>query len=269
MGEYCRHRPQLSTRGANGIDLTNWTKTNSRETLMTPHNHAKPGDYAEAVLLPGDPLRAKWIAETFFENARQVNAVRNCLGFTGTWQGRPISVQATGMGQPSLSIYVHELINTYGVKTLIRVGTCGGLNAKVKVRDLVLAQAATTDSAIVKDRFGPYNFAPIADFGLLRAAAAKAEAKNMRVHAGNMLSSDIFYHIDGFAGYDKLPAHGVIGVEMEAAALYTLAARFDVRALTICTMTDCLITHQEISADERQTSLKDMVAVALDVAVGL
>lgn len=236
---------------------------------MTPHNHAKPGDYAEAVLLPGDPLRAKWIAETFFENPRLVNSVRNCLGFTGTWQGRPVSVQASGMGQPSLSIYVHELINTYGVKTLIRVGTCGGLNAKVKVRDLVLAQAATTDSAIVKDRFGPYNFAPIADFGLLRAAAEKAEAKGLPFHAGNMLSSDIFYHADGFAGYDKLPTHGVIGVEMEAAALYTLAARFDVKALTICTMTDCLITHQEISADERQTSLKDMVAVALDVAVGL
>lgn len=236
---------------------------------MTPHNHAKVGDYAEAVLLPGDPLRAKWIAETFFENPRQVNAVRNCLGFTGTWQGRPISVQATGMGQPSLAIYVHELINVYGVKTLIRVGTCGGLNTKVKVRDLVLAQAASTDSSIVRERFAPYNFAPIADFGLLRAAAAKAESKGMRFHAGNMLSSDIFYHADGFAGYGALPAHGVIGVEMEAAALYTLAARFDVRALTICTMTDCLITKDEISADERQTSLKDMMAVALDVAVGL
>ncbi len=236
---------------------------------MTPHNHAKVGDYAEAVLLPGDPLRAKWIAETFFENPRQVNAVRNCLGFTGTWQDRPISVQATGMGQPSLAIYVHELINVYGVKTLIRVGTCGGLNTKVKVRDLVLAQAASTDSSIVRERFAPYNFAPIADFGLLRAAAAKAESKGMRVHAGNMLSSDIFYHADGFAGYGALPAHGVIGVEMEAAALYTLAARFDVRALTICTMTDCLITKDEISADERQTSLKDMMAVALDVAVGL
>lgn len=236
---------------------------------MTPHNHAKVGDYAEAVLLPGDPLRAKWIAETFFENPHQVNAVRNCLGFTGTWQGRPISVQATGMGQPSLAIYVHELINVYGVKTLIRVGTCGGLNTKVKVRDLVLAQAASTDSSIVRERFAPYNFAPIADFGLLRAAAAKAESKGMRFHAGNMLSSDIFYHADGFAGYGALPAHGVIGVEMEAAALYTLAARFDVRALTICTMTDCLITKDEISADERQTSLKDMMAVALDVAVGL
>ena len=234
---------------------------------MTPHNHASKGDYAEAVLLPGDPLRAKWIAETFFENPKLVNSVRNCLGYTGTWKGKPVSVQASGMGQPSLAIYVHELINVYGAKTLIRVGTCGGLNAKVKVRDLVLAQGASTDRSIVKGRFGAFNYAPLADFGLLRSAAEKAEAAGMRYHAGNMLSSDIFYHADGMAGYDKLPDHGVIGVEMEAAALYTLAARFGVRALTICTMTDCLITHEEIDANERQTSLREMVTVALDVAV--
>jgi purine-nucleoside phosphorylase len=234
---------------------------------MTPHNHAKPGDYAEAVLLPGDPLRAKWIAETFFDNPRLVNSVRNCLGYTGTWKGKPVSVQASGMGQPSLSIYVHELINVYGVKSVIRVGTCGGLNAKVKVRDLILAQAASTDSAIVKDRFGPYNFAPMADFGLLRSAADKADERSLRYHAGNMLSSDIFYHANGFEGYDKLPAHGVLGVEMEAAALYTLAARFDVRALTICTMTDCILTGEELSADERQSSLRDMVELSLDVAI--
>ena len=235
--------------------------------LKTPHNHAKPGDYAEAVLLPGDPLRAKWIAETFFEAPRLVNSVRNCLGYTGSWKGRPVSVQASGMGQPSLGIYVHELINVYGVQSLIRVGTCGGLNAKVKVRDVILAQGATTDSAIVKGRFGPYNFAPIADFGLLRSAADKADAKGLKFHAGNMLSSDIFYHQDGFAGYHTLPEHGVIGVEMEAATLYTLAARFGVKALTICTMTDCLVTHEEISAEERQSSLSEMVELALDVAV--
>jgi purine-nucleoside phosphorylase len=234
---------------------------------MTPHNHAKPGDYADAVLLPGDPLRAKWIAETFFESPRLVNSVRNCLGYTGTWKGKPVSVQASGMGQPSLSIYVHELINTYGTKTLIRVGTCGGLNAKVKVRDIVLAQGASTDSSIVKGRFGAFNFAPIADFGLLRSAADKADAAGLRYHAGNMLSSDIFYHENGFKGYDKLPAHGVLGVEMEAAALYTLAARFDVKALTICTMTDCLITKEEIDAEARQSSLREMVELALDVAV--
>jgi purine-nucleoside phosphorylase len=237
---------------------------------MTPHNEAKPGDYAEAVLLPGDPLRAKWIAENFLSDAKQVNGVRNCLGFTGTWAGKRVSVQASGMGQPSLSIYVHELINVYGLKSLIRVGTCGGLNAKVKVRDLIIAQGATTDSTIVKDGFTPFNFAPLADFGLLRAAVDGAEAKGMRAHVGNMLSSDIFYHVEpGLAGYGRLPSHGVLGVEMEAAALYTLAARFGVRALAICTMTDCLITHEEISAQDRQTSLKDMVSLALDVAVGV
>ena len=234
---------------------------------MTPHNHAKQGDYAEAVLLPGDPLRAKWIAETFFDNPILVNSVRNCLGYTGTWKGKPVSVQASGMGQPSLAIYVHELINIYGVTSIIRVGTCGGLDARVKVRDLILAQGASTDSAIVKGRFGAFNFAPIADFGLLRSAADKAEAAGLRFHAGNIVSSDIFYHADGIAGYDPLPAHGVLGVEMEAAVLYTLAARFGIKALAICTMTDCLSTHEEISADERQSSLRDMVELALDVAV--
>lgn len=236
---------------------------------MTPHNHAKPGDYAESVLLPGDPLRAKWVAENFLEDARQVNSVRNCLGFTGRWKGKPVSVQATGMGQPSLSIYVHELINVYGVQNLIRIGTCGGLNADVKVRDLIIAQGATTDSAIVRDAFPGFNFAPIADYGLLRSSVEKAEAAGLRYHVGNMFSSDIFYHVEpGLEGYGTLPQHGILGVEMEAAALYTLAARFGRKALAVCTMTDCLITHAELSADERQSSLKDMVTLALDVAVG-
>jgi purine-nucleoside phosphorylase len=235
--------------------------------MSTPHNHAKPGDYAEAVLLPGDPLRAKWIAETFFENPKLVNSVRNCLGYTGTWKGKPVSVQASGMGQPSLAIYVHELINVFGVKKIIRVGTCGGLSADVKVRDIILAQGASTDSGIVKGRFGAFNFAPIADFGLLRTAANLAEERGLPYHAGNMLSSDVFYHADGFAGYDKLPEHGVLGVEMEAAVLYTLAARFKVKALAICTMTDSLITHEEMSADERQSSLKEMVELSLDTAI--
>jgi purine-nucleoside phosphorylase len=235
---------------------------------MTPHNSAQPGDYAEAVLLPGDPLRAKWIAETFFEAPRLVNSVRNCLGFTGSWKGRPVSVQATGMGQPSLGIYVHELLNFYGVRTAIRVGTCGGLNARVKVRDLIIAQAATTDSAIVRDAFSGYNFAPIADFGLLADAVSRAKAQGLNAHVGNILSSDIFYHADGLKAYEALMAHGVLGVEMEAAALYTLCARFGARGLAICTMTDCLITHQELSAEDRQSSLKEMIGLALDVAVG-
>lgn len=236
--------------------------------MPTPHNQASPGDYADAVLLPGDPLRAKWIAENFFEDARQVNGVRNCLGFSGTWKGRPVSVQATGMGQPSLSIYVHELINEYGVQKLIRVGTAGGLAEKVKVRDLIIAQTASTDSSIVRDGFGPFAFAPGADFGLLRAAVEAAEAAGLRYHVGNILSSDIFYHQEpGLEGYGRLPAHGVLGVEMEAAALYTLAARFARRAVAICTMTDSIITGESLSAADRQSSLKDMITLALDVAV--
>jgi purine-nucleoside phosphorylase len=235
---------------------------------MTPHNSAQPGDYAEAVLLPGDPLRAKWIAESFFENPREVNAVRNCLGFTGTWKGRPVSVQATGMGQPSLSIYVHELLNFYGVKTAIRVGTCGGLSTRVKVRDLIIAQAATTDSTIVRDAFGAYNFAPIADFDLLSDAVARARTQNLNMHVGNLLSSDIFYHADGLKAYETLMAHGILGVEMEAAALYMLCARFGARGLAICTMSDCLVTGEHLSAADRQSSLAEMVTLALDVAVG-
>jgi len=234
---------------------------------MTPHNSAKPGDYAEAVLLPGDPLRAKWIAETFFDNAREVNAVRNCLGFTGTWKGKPVSVQATGMGQPSLSIYVHELLNFYGVKTAIRVGTCGGLSEKVKVRDLIIAQAATTDSTIVRDAFGAYNFAPIADFDLLADAVRRAREAKLSAHVGNLLSSDIFYHADGLQAYETLIAHGVLGVEMEAAALYTLCARFNARGLAICTMTDSLVTGEQLSAAARQSSLEEMITLSLDVAV--
>ena len=235
---------------------------------MTPHNEAKPGDYAEAVLLPGDPLRAKWIAETFFESPRQVNGVRNCLGFTGSWKGKPVSVQATGMGQPSFAIYVHELLTFYGMKKAIRVGTAGGLNAKVKVRDVIIAQGACSDSTIIREGFGSYAYAPIADYGLLRDAADRAEAAKLRAHVGNIVSSDIFYHEDGLATYGPLIKAGVIGVEMEAATLYTLAARAGARALAICTMTDCLITGEEISANDRQSSLKDMVTLALDVAIG-
>ena len=171
--------------------------------MSTPHNSASPGDYAEAVLLPGDPLRAKWVAETFFKDAKQVNAVRNCLGYTGTWNGKRVSVQATGMGQPSLSIYVHELINVYGLKTLIRIGTAGGLNEKVKVRDIIIAQAASTDSTIVKDGFGSLHFSPIADFGLLRSAAEKAEARRQRIERGRFH----FDTDDAVAGQPAIARH--------------------------------------------------------------
>lgn len=235
---------------------------------MTPHNKAKAGDYAEAVLLPGDPLRAKWIAETFLSEAKEVNTIRNCLGYTGLHKGKRVSVQATGMGQPSLGIYVHELINVYGVKTLIRVGTCGGLNTDVKLRDLIIAQGASTDSAMVRQGFGHFHFAPLANFSLVRSLVEGAEKAGLRFHVGNMLSSDVFYQEDGLATYDPLRRHGVLGVEMESAVLFTLAARFGVSAATVCVMSDCLITHAQMSADDRQSSLTEMVSLALDVAAG-
>lgn len=235
---------------------------------MTPHIEAKKGDYAEAVLLPGDPLRAKWIAETFFEAPRQVNGVRNCLGFTGRYSGKPVSVQATGMGQPSLGIYVTELLTEYGAKTLIRVGTAGGLSDKLKVRDIVIASTASTDSAMNRDVFGPYNFAPAADFGLLRRAVENAEQRGLSWHVGGIASTDVFYHPAGLKAYEALRAHGVLAVEMEAATLYTLAARHGARAVAICAISDNIVTGDKLAPDERQSSLTEMVELSLAVAVG-
>lgn len=234
---------------------------------MTPHNEAKKGDYADAVLLPGDPLRAEWIAETFLDDAKQVNGVRNCLGYTGTWHDNPVSVQATGMGQPSTAIYVHELLETYGVKKLIRVGTCGGLSTSVKVRDIVLGLSASTESAMNTATFSPYTYAPAADFELMRSAVKYAEAQMLQHHVGGLVSSDTFYVDDPANTYATLAQHGVLAVEMEASTLYTLAARFKARALAICTVSDCLITGQEINSDDRQSSLNTMVEMALSVAV--
>lgn len=235
---------------------------------MTPHNEAKAGDYAEAVLLPGDPLRAKWIAETFFDKPRLVNSVRNCLGYTGFYKGKPVSVQATGMGQPSLAIYVHELINAYGAKVLIRVGTCGGFSDKVHVRDLVFAETACTDSAMNRATFGSFDFAPPADFGLLRAGVDLADSRKLRRHVGAILSSDTFYHKDWRAAYAPLIEHGVLAVEMETSTLYTLAARFGVRALSVCAMSDNIVTGEAINPAERQSTLRELAELTLDVAIG-
>ena len=235
---------------------------------MTPHIEAAKGDYAEAILLPGDPLRAKWVAETFLENPRLVNRVRNCFGYTGTWRGKPVSVQATGMGQPSLGIYVHELITEYGARSLIRIGTCGALIPEVKLRDIVIATTASTDSAMNRDIFGMYSFAPTADFTLLRKAVDTAEASALACHIGGIVSSDVFYHPDGAKVYEVLAAHGILGVEMETAALYTIAARHRVRALTLCAVSDSLVTHEKLDPAARQTSLTELVELALTVATG-
>jgi len=234
---------------------------------VTPHIEAKKGDYAPTVLLPGDPLRAKWIADNFLDDARQVNGVRNCLGFTGTWRGKPVSVQATGMGQPSTAIYVHELLEHFDVKRLIRVGTCGGLTTKLNVRDLVIAMTASTDSAM-NQSFAPYTYAPHADYGLLSRSVELAKTRGFTWHVGGIVSSDTFYVPDGVNSYGDLPGHGVLAVEMEASVIYTLAARFGAEALAICTMTDCLVTKAEIDASERQSSLREMVELGLDVGIG-
>lgn len=234
----------------------------------TPHNRAKLGDYAPSVLLPGDPLRAKWIAENYLDDVRLVNDVRGCYGYTGLFDNRLVSVQATGMGQSSAAIYVEELLSTYGVKNLIRVGTCGGFSEDIKVRDLIIGMGACTDSSIVTNRFGGFSYAPIADYKLMASLIEYAEdLSNVPYHVGNLLSSDIFYQEGGFEDYRKLADYGVLGVEMEAATIYTLAAKYRARAVAICTMTDCLVTGNEIPSTEREASLHDMVKVALYTAV--
>ncbi|MFO0603282.1 MAG: purine-nucleoside phosphorylase [Polyangiales bacterium] len=234
--------------------------------MATPHLSAKPGDIADIVLLPGDPLRAKLIAERFFTDPVCHNEVRGMLGFTGTYKGRRVSVQGTGMGVPSSAIYATELIRHYGVKTLIRVGTCGTLQTHVGMRELVLAQGASTDSSLVTGRFAGMTYAPLADFGLLRRAWETAVARGFTVHVGNVFSTDTFYDEDAEA-WKRWAAYGVLACEMEAAGLYTLAARHGVRALAALMVSDSLVTHESISPEARQTGFVEMVTCALEAAI--
>lgn len=230
---------------------------------MTPHIAAKAGEIAESILLPGDPLRAKYIAENFLESPVLFNQIRNMFGYTGTYKGKRVSVMGTGMGIPSISIYANELISQYGCKNLIRVGTCGAMQEHVKIRDVVIAQATSTDSHINRLRFHGQDYAPTANFDLLYRAYNAATAAGMTVHVGNVLSSDTFYHDDpdSFKLWAKF---GVLAVEMEAAALYTLAAKFGVRALCILTVSDHLLTHEVTTAEERQTTFNHMIEAALE-----
>jgi purine-nucleoside phosphorylase len=232
---------------------------------MSTHIGAKLGDIAETVLLPGDPLRAKWAAETFLTDAKLVNQVRGMLGFTGTYKGHQVSIHGSGMGMPSLSIYVNELIRNFGAKTLIRIGSCGGMQDQVKVRDVILAMTATSistpSSTILKD----INFAPCADYGLLSAAVTAAKRKSITTHIGGIYSSDTFYD-ERQDLTDQLIRHGVLGVEMEAAELYMVAARHKVRALAVLTVSDHLLTHESLPSDQREHSFGDMVEIALEAA---
>ncbi|MBB5785827.1 purine-nucleoside phosphorylase [Jiangella mangrovi] len=230
---------------------------------MSTHIAAASGEIAETVLLPGDPLRAEWIAKTYLDDVTCYTQVRNMLGFTGTYRGQRISVQGTGMGQPSISIYVHELLAEYGVKNLLRVGSCGGLLADVRVRDLVIGVSAASDSAMNALRFEGFHYAPTADFSLVRAYVEKAEAVGARYHVGQVFSTDSFYH-DRPELRDRLTQYGVMAVEMEAAALYTLAAKFGARAMAVCTVSDNLVTGEETSAEERERTFAEMVELALD-----
>lgn len=220
---------------------------------------------AERVLLPGDPLRAKWVAETFLDSATQYSSVRNMLGFTGTFEGVRVSVQGTGMGVPSFSIYAHELFAEYGVETAIRIGTAGSLQPQVHVRDVVLAQGASTDSGTNRRRFPGFDYAALADYPLLSAAHDIAVDRGLPVHVGGVVTADLFYgDLDATLA---LGSFGVLAVEMETSALYTLAAQFGVRALAVLTISDHLVTKEETSVQERQETFSEMVEVALRAAI--
>jgi len=235
--------------------------------MATIHINAEPGDFAGTVLMPGDPLRARHIAERFLDDARQVTDVRNMLGFTGAYLGNPVSVMAHGMGIPSASIYCTELIRHYGVKRLIRVGSCGTVHHAVRLRDIVIAMGASTDSAVNRNRFAGHDLAALASFNLVRRAVAAAERRQLPFHVGNVFSADLFYTPDP-AVFDLMERFGILGVEMETAGIYTLAAELGVEALAVCTVSDLIRTGERLTPDERQTSFDEMISLALETAFG-
>lgn len=232
--------------------------------MPTPHLQAQAGDYAETILMPGDPLRAQMIAQRFLSEVRQVNSIRNMWGYTGYYRGQRISVQAHGMGIPSISIYAHELINHYGAKKLIRLGSCGAIQAHLQLRDVVVAMGASTDSKVNRSRFLDHDFAALADFNLLTQALSSAADLNLPLHVGNVFSTDLFYssQTDLLA---RLQQMQILAVEMEAAGLYGLAAQHQVAALTLLTVSDHLTTGASLSATERQDSFIEMCQLALSM----
>src|SRR5690625_2796040 len=238
-----------------------------RRISMSVHIGAKKDDIAEAILLPGDPLRAKYIADTYLKNVIQYNDVRGMYGYTGTYKGHRVSVQGTGMGVPSISIYVNELIQSYDVQKLIRVGTCGAIQRDVHVRDLILAQGSTTDSQLNGMVFSGIEYAPLADFHLLKSAYDIASEKSDKVRVGNVFTSDTFYRDNAQEVNELLAKYNVLAIEMETTALYTLAAKFDRKALSILTVSDHVLTGEETTADERQTSFHEMMKISLETAI--
>ena len=232
---------------------------------MTIHIGAKPGEIAETVLLPGDPYRAKWAAENFLEDARLVNEVRGMLGFTGSWKGNRVSIQGSGMGMPSLSIYANELMKDYDAQTLIRIGSCGAMQENIGLRDVIIAMTASTVSSPSRTILRDVNFAPCADFGLLEAAVGAARGRDVGVHVGGIYSSDTFYDERPDLN-EQMVRHGILGVEMEAAELYTLAARHGRRALAVLTVSDHLMTGEALPSGQREQSFGDMIEIALEAA---
>lgn len=233
---------------------------------MSVHIAAKNGEIADTILLPGDPKRAKWIAENFLENAVCYTDIRGMLGFTGTYKGKRISVQGTGMGIPSMSIYITELMKDYGVKTLIRVGSAGSYQEDVKIRDIVVALSTSTDSNINNRRFKGASFAPTVNFDLLSKVLKTAEEKNIKIKAGNILTSDEFYNDDP-SYFKKWAEFGVLAVEMETAALYTLASKYKAKALSILTISDSLVSPEITSSEEREKTFNEMIELALETAI--
>jgi purine-nucleoside phosphorylase len=233
---------------------------------MSIHIEAKENEIAETILLPGDPLRAQYIAENFLKDAVCYNNVRGMLGFTGTYKGQRISVQGTGMGVPSISIYVNELIRSYGVKNLIRVGTCGAIQKDVKVRDIILAMTSSTDSQMNRLAFEGFDYAPTASFDLLKKAYDEGVNKGLNIKVGSVLTSDVFYR-DSMDIVKKLADHGVLAIEMETTALYTLASKYGVNALSVLTVSDHVFTGEETTAEERQTTFNEMIEIALEAAI--
>ncbi len=235
--------------------------------MATPHINAEPGDFAETVLMPGDPLRAKFIAENYLHAARQVNAVRNMLGFTGLYKEQAVSVMGHGMGIPSCSIYCTELIKDFGVKRLLRVGSCGAVGEAVRLRDTIIAMGACTDSKVNRTRFKGHDFAAIADYDMLQSAVTHAKERNLSFHVGNIYSADLFYtpEPDMFKLMEKF---NVLGVDMEAAGIYGLAAEFGARALAICAVSDHIASGERLNAQERESGFTQMIELALEVAVG-
>ncbi|MDK4525867.1 purine-nucleoside phosphorylase [Kingella kingae] len=236
--------------------------------MATPHIGAPAGAFAETVLMPGDPLRAQYIAENYLENAELVTSVRNMYGYTGTYKGKRISIMAHGMGIPSCSIYAKELITEYGVKNLIRIGSCGAVLDDVHVRDVVIGLGASTDSKVNRTRFRDHDFAAIADFGIVEALVQSAKDNGVNVRVGNMFSADLFYSPDTQMT-EVLRKYGIVGVEMEAAGIYGVAAEFGAKAATLCTVSDHIVREEYTTAEERQTTFNEMMKIALDAAITL